>query len=113
MNQDQVRKLVIKAIQSVYVAYFSQDNPGIQQTLMLLEANLSSVLTQLNKDDLQSRDAEFTAAAEAMKKNILPRIKQLDLDVEKFVKIEDDIKQAMSDLLKLSSSVSFFQIPSI
>ena len=113
MKQDEVRALVETALDSSMHAYWAARDPEIQKGIMDAELPLHDVYTQLMQDGIESRDADFQAAATAMKDTVLPAVKKLDVSVEKLVKTEDVVKTALADLMKLSLSASFFKIPTI
>lgn len=113
MNQSEVKSAVVKAQGSVNEAFWGHQDSDLGDTLMDVELALNDMLTRLNQSDLESRSEEFEAAVSAMKTSVLPSIKQLDHSVAELVAVDDNVKTALSDLLKVSSSVSFFKIPSI
>lgn len=113
MTQSEVRALVEKALDSSMHAYWAARDPEIQKGIMDAELPLHDVYTQLMQDGIESRDADFQAAATVMKDTVLPAIKKLDASVGKLVKTDDVVKTALTDMMKLSMSASFFKIPSI
>jgi hypothetical protein len=113
MTQADVKAAVVAAQGSVNEAFWAHQDEPLGDELMDIELLLNDMVTKLNQDDLESRSAEFAASASAMKDGVLPKIKQLDHSVAKMVDVDEKVKTALSDLLKLSSSVSFFKIPSL
>lgn len=113
MTQADVKDAVTAAQSSVNDAFWAHQNEPLGDELMDIELALNDMVTKLNQDDLESRSEEFTAAADAMKDGVLPKIKQLDQSVAGLVDADEKVKTALSDLLKVSSSVSFFKIPSL
>lgn len=113
MNQNDTRAALEAAARSTYNAYWDVKDAALKQQLLALSCNISDVSTKLNQEDLQSRDDEFKDAASAMSQKVLPGIKQLTKSVAEIAMIEGTLKTAMSDLVKVSSSVDFFGIPAI
>ena len=113
MNQNDTRAALEAAARSTYNAYWDVKDAALKQQLLDLFGNISDVSTKLNQEDLQSRDDEFKNAASAMSQKVLPGIKQLTKSVAEIAMIEGTLKTAMSDLVKVSSSVDFFGIPAI
>jgi hypothetical protein len=113
VNQNDTRAALEAAARSTYNAYWDVKDAALKQQLLALSCNISDVSTKLNQEDLQSRDDEFKDAASAMSQKVLPGIKQLTKSVAEIAMIEGTLKTAMSDLVKVSSSVDFFGIPAI
>jgi len=113
VNQNDTRAALEAAARSTYNAYWDVKDAALKQQLLDLFGNISDVSTKLNQEDLQSRDDEFKDAASAMSQKVLPGIKQLTKSVAEIAMIEGTLKTAMSDLVKVSSSVDFFGIPAI
>jgi hypothetical protein len=112
MTQDEVKQTATQAYASAMAAYWGA-TPGMRGQLALVTSGMNAVITALNQDDLQSRTADFQTAAATMQHYVLPDIKKLDASVAKMVAVDDTIKAALTDLMKLSSSVSFFKIPGV
>ena len=113
MTQAETRTLLETSAKSISAAYFDIKDEAARDTFMKLETDINGVLTTLNQDDLESRTEEFASAAATMQKSVLPAIKQLDASIEKIIAVEGAVKVALTDLVKLSSTVSFFKIPAI
>ena len=113
MTQSEVRALIELVRNSVAAAYWVATDAGVREQLMSLATSLADVLTKLNQSDLESRTEDFTTAAETMSTRVLPSDKQLDASVETLIQVEGAVKEALSDAMKLSQSVSFFKIPAV
>ena len=113
MNQNDTRAALEAAARSTYNAYWDVKDAALKQQLLDLFGNISDVSTKLNQEDLQSRDDEFKDAASAMSQKVLPGIKQLTKSVAEIAMVEGTLKMALTDLVKVSSSVGFFGIPAI
>ena len=113
MNQNDTRAALEAAARSTYNAYWDVKDAALKQQLLDLFGNISNVSTKLNQEDMQSRDDEFKNAASTMSEKVLPGIKQLTKSVAAIAMVEGTLKTAMSDLVKVSSSVDFFGIPAI
>jgi hypothetical protein len=113
VNQNDTRAALEAAARSTYNAYWDAKDAALKQQLLALFGNISDVSTKLNQEDLQSRDDEFKNAASAMSQKVLPGIKQLTKSVAEIAEVEGTLKTALTDLVKVSSSVGFFGIPAI
>jgi hypothetical protein len=113
VNQNDTRAALEAAARSTYNAYWDVKDAALKQQLLALSCHMSDVFTQLNQEDMQSRDSDFKAAGANMTKNVLPGIKQLTKQVAEIAKVESSLKTAMEDLVKVSASIGFFGIPAL
>lgn len=112
MTQDDVKQVVERALSSTSSAYWAAPPEGpAQGELANLQLLLSGMLTKLNQADLESRTSDFQTAAQTMKDSILPAVKKLDGQIAKLVAVDDTLKQALTDAMKLATTTSFFKIP--
>jgi hypothetical protein len=113
MNQSDVRNLAVAAEKSVSDAYWGTGLDEVKSCLMDLQVSINKLITMLDQEDLESRTEAFNAATDLMRTQVLPGIKELDVSIEKIIQIEGVVKTALSDAMKLSQAVSFFQIPNV
>ena len=113
MTQDDVLAATKTSIASTVTAYWTTWN---QDAKIILAANmlaLNTLATQLDRADLESRTADFDAAAQHMKTEVLPGIVKLQKFVDTVTKAEAELKTAATDALALSAATGFFHIPTI
>lgn len=111
MNQSELRSLAETSAQDCFNAFFSSRDEETRDILVKMQVDLEKVVTSLTQEDLASRTEAFSAVARTMKDDVLPAIKKLDERVAKLVVVDQNLKTVMTNLVKLSSSVTFLAIP--
>jgi hypothetical protein len=111
MTQNDTKDAVLLAYRQTMSAYFAAtNNLALETSLLKICTDLRELYTHLNQEDLASRTSEFAAASEIMQKSVFPKIEALNKQIDSMVNVETKVKDALLDLLKLSSSASFFGI---
>lgn len=113
MDQNSARQTIEAAAKSAQTMYWATRDQDARAHLMDVSTNLNDLLAKLNQDDLASHEAEFQAAGNLLKTQILPKLQALDKSVEKLIQAEGVLKTGLGDLMKVSTTVSFFKLPGI
>lgn len=113
MTQDKIASALSAAqtsLNSINASYWKTTDEKLHQSLIDLALYTNDLITGLSQQDLSSNTAEFTSASALVTKNILPKIKSIQNQVNTIVAVDNDLKQAASDMMKLASSLSFLQV---
>lgn len=102
------RQEVCDAFQSLFDqlkdGYWAATTTEDKDTIKGLEDAVFDILTQLNQEDIESRDADFKALTGTVK-GIVPRLEKLKNDIDQVVrnvKIATSVAQALDEAISLA-----------
>ncbi len=98
------------ALSNISNSYWKTTDEKLHQNLIDLALNTHDLITELNQGLISSTTSEFASIGSLVNKNILPQIKIVQKQIDTIVGLDGIFKEISSDLVKLSSSLTFLQV---
>ena len=113
MTRQETVAILESASNALDTLFWHTKDAQIRTAINMAHSALTTTLTQVDQDDIESRTADFTAAAKNFESEVLPKIKKVQEAIEKEVHIYLPVRTAMDDLEKANTALQFLMVPNL
>lgn len=91
--------------------FWKTTDESTKEQIMDSATAIDELISKITLDDLAARTDEFNQMSKFVKDTIIPKLDELQKQLQKFIAIDNQFQSALTDVVKLSTTITPLTIP--